>query len=210
MHSKRVPVRFPSVLVTVCLLAACGGGGGGGSGGTPIPTPTPVATPPPGATPTPAPTGAFADFEREIQAFVDERDDVDGAGAIVVDRERGVVYRRAFGSFSEDRVYLIASSSKMITAGVLLRLADQGLLDLDAPLADAVPWGAGNPSVTPAQLLSNSSGLVGLFPTPAYAPYVCQYVFGGTIQDCARQIFTSTGDDRDVIPPDTGFRYGGA
>ena len=191
------------VLLPLGLLAACGGGSGSGSSPVASPTPAPTETPTPG-------TADFSAFEREIQAFVDEREDVEGAGAIVVDRARGVVYRHAFGTFSEDRVYLLASSSKMITAGVLMRLADQGLLDVDAPVADAVAWGAGNPSITPAQLLSNSSGLVGLRPNPGYRPYFCQYLWTGTIQDCAAAIFTGDGDDADVIPPDTTFRYGGA
>lgn len=195
--------RVAPALVAFSLLSACGGGGG--SAGSP-----PSATPTPAPTGTPGPPGDFSAFEREIQAFVDEREDVEGAGAIVVDRERGVVYRHAFGRFDEDRVYLLASASKMITAGVLLRLADQGQIDLDAPVAAAVPWGDGNPAVTPAQLLSNSSGLVGLLPNPGYAPYLCQYLATGTIQDCARAIFTGSGDDGDVIPPDTSFRYGGA
>jgi CubicO group peptidase (beta-lactamase class C family) len=67
-----------------------------------------------------------------------------------------------------------------------------------------------NPTITPAQLLSNSSGLVGLFPDPAYAPYVCQYLAPGTLQECASSIFSTSADDADVVAPDTGFRYGGA
>lgn len=204
MHSTRR--SLVTNLLPLALLLACGSGGGGGSGSPPPATPTPAPSP----TGTPVPTGEFAAFEREIQAFVDEREDVEGVGAIVVDRDRGVVYRRAFGTFTEDRIYLLASASKMVTAGVLLRLSEQGLLDLDAPVADAVPWGAGNPSITPAQLISNSSGLVGLAPNPAYPPYLCQYLSAGSIQDCARQIFTTAADDADVIPPDTAFRYGGA
>jgi CubicO group peptidase (beta-lactamase class C family) len=35
-------------------------------------------------------------------------------------------------------------------------------------------------------------------------------VFSGTLQDCAERIFTGTGDDADVVPPDTTYRYGGA
>jgi CubicO group peptidase (beta-lactamase class C family) len=98
----------------------------------------------------------------------------------------------------------------MITAGVLLRLQDDGLLDIDAPVAAVSPWGAGNPTITPAELLSNSSGLVGLLPDPGYTPYVCQYLPAGTLQDCAASIFTTAGDDADIVPPDTEFRYGGA
>ena len=69
---------------------------------------------------------------------------------------------------------------------------------------------SGNPTITPAQLVSNSSGLVGLFPDPTYGPYLCQYLAAGTLQDCAASIFTTTDDDLDVVPPDTEFRYGGA
>jgi len=133
-----------------------------------------------------------------------------GAALVVVERYDGIVHEQYWGEFGPDRVSLIASSSKMLVAGVLLRLADQGLIDLDTPVAEAVEWGSGNPSITPAQLISNSSGLVGLGPNPAYPPYRCQFLPDGTLQDCAASIFTTTNDDADVIPPDTEFRYGGA
>lgn len=152
----------------------------------------------------------FSAFEQSIQGFLDQNPELAGAGAILVDRHQGVIYKKSFGAFSDDRIYLLASASKMIAAGVLMNLADQGLLDVDRPVADVADWGSGNPSITPAQLVSNSSGLVGLLPNPVYAPYVCQYVFSGSLQDCARQIFTTPDDDADVIPPDTDFRYGGA
>ncbi len=144
-----------------------------------------------------------------VQEFVDERE-LEGAGLVVVDEQDGIVHEEYWGEFSADRVSLIASSSKMIVAGVLMALDDQGLLDVDAPVADVVDWGAGNPTITPAQLLSNSSGLVGLLPNPAYAPYVCQYLARGTLADCAASIFTTDSDDADVAPPDTELRYGGA
>ncbi|MEP4649798.1 MAG: serine hydrolase domain-containing protein, partial [Ilumatobacter sp.] len=153
--------------------------------------------------------GDYSAVEPIVQAFVDERG-LNGAGLVVVERDAGVVYEHHWGEFTPDRISLVASSSKMITAGVLLRLSDDGLLDMDAPVADAVEWGGGNPDITPAQLVSNSSGLVGLLPNPGYAPYVCQYVASGTLQDCAAQIFTSPDDDGDIVAPDTEFRYGGA
>lgn len=142
-----------------------------------------------------------------VQAFV-ERHDLDGAGLVVVERDDGVVHEEYWGEFTADRVTLVASSSKMITAGVLLHLDDRGLLDIDAPVADAVAWGAGNPDITPAQLLSNSSGLVGLSDI-GFAPYLCQFSPTGTLQECAESIFTTSDDDDLVIPPDTDFRYGG-
>lgn len=173
---------------SLLALGGCGSGGGGG-----------------------APQYDFAAAAQEVQAFVDEKPDIQGVGFAIVQRDRGIVFQQSFGAFADDRVYLLASSSKMITAGVLLRLADQGLLDLDRPVADVVPWPRANPDITPAQLISNSSGLVGLRPNPSYPPYLCQFIFnGGTLQECAERIFTGTGDDDLVVPPDTEYRYGGA
>jgi CubicO group peptidase (beta-lactamase class C family) len=144
-----------------------------------------------------------------VERFIDEHG-LNGAGLIVVDRDDGIVDEEYWGEFGPDRVSLVASSSKMITAGVLLRLQDDGLLDIDAPVAEVVDWGAGNPTITPAQLLSNSSGLVGLLPDPAYTPYVCQFVASGTLQDCAAKIFSTPDDNALIVAPDTESRYGGA
>jgi CubicO group peptidase (beta-lactamase class C family) len=182
---------------------------------TPTTTKTPTTTSGPTSTTavatTTSPAGSY-DFSAVgpiVQDFVDQRG-LNGAGLVVVDRDDGVIHEQYWGEFGPDRISLVASSSKMITAGVLLRLQDQGLLDIDAPVAAVAPWGAGNPSITPAQLLSNSSGLVGLLPEPGYTPYVCQFLPAGTLQDCAASIFTTAGDDADIVAPDSEFRYGGA
>jgi CubicO group peptidase (beta-lactamase class C family) len=154
------------------------------------------------------PEDAFGEVSRLVEAFVANRG-LSGAGLIVVDRDDGVVHEEYWGAFDAERISLVASASKMLSAGVLLRLDDEGLVDVDAPIADIVEWGSGNPDITLAQLLSNSSGLVGIFPDPAYGPYLCQYLPVGTLQDCASSIFLTADDDADVIPPDTQFRYGG-
>ncbi len=156
-----------------------------------------------------APAYDFSTIDTIVAPFVEERG-LNGAALVVVDRDNGIVHEGYWGDFSADRVSLIASSSKMISAGVLLYLDDEGVLDIDAPVADVVEWGAGNPDITPAQLISNSSGLVGLLPDPTYAPYICQYVFSETLQGCAEAIFTTPDDDAEVIAPDSEFRYGGA
>lgn len=171
----------------VLFLAACGDTTSGGTGRT----------------------FDFGEFEREVERFLADTPEVPGVGAVVVHRDEGVILKRAFGTYTEDRVSLIASSTKMITAGVLLRLQDEGILDMDVPIVEQLgDWGMANPAITPAQLVSNSSGLVGL--NPGYAPHLCQFLFGGTLQDCARQIFTTDADDADTAAPDTAFRYGGA
>ena len=196
-----------------------GEGGPGSSSGTNVsptpPLPTSTTTSPAPAVPSSVATTAgpaaydFSAVGPIVEAAVDANE-LDGAGLVVVDRDDGVVHEQYWGEFGPERVSLVASSSKMIVAGVLLALADEGLLDLDAPVADVADWGSGNPAITPAQLVSNSSGLVGLGPNPAYPPYVCQFLPVGTLQDCAASVFTTTADDGDVIAPDTEFRYGGA
>ena len=136
-------------------------------------------------------------------------DGLEGAGLVVVDRNEGIVYEHYNGNVDAQRISLIASASKSLTAGVLMRLDDQGVLDVDAPVAKVVDWGSAHPDVTPAQLMSNSSGLYGLTDGPPYMPYICQYVATGSLQDCAKTIFTTTEDDDVIIEPDTQFRYGG-
>lgn len=148
----------------------------------------------------------FAAVDEHVGQFV-ESADLNGAGLIIVHRDLGVIHHEHWGVFDEDRISLIASSSKMVTAGVLLHLADQGLIDIDAPIADYVDWGAGNPEITTAQLLSNSSGLLGLLDPN---PYSCMWVSATTLQECAAEIMTTDADDDGVIAPDTEFRYGGA
>lgn len=153
-------------------------------------------------------TGDFGPVAAEAARFV-ERQGIEGAGLIVVHAEAGVVYEDYFGGFGPDRISLIASASKIISAGVLLHLDDDGVLDIDAPIEQSVDWAVGNPEMTPAQLVSNSSGLVGLWPNLRYAPYQCQWSAETTLQACGQAIFNGEGDDTDQARPDTAFRYGG-
>jgi CubicO group peptidase (beta-lactamase class C family) len=176
-----------------------------------LPTTTPATAPTPESSSISA-TSASYDFSAIapiVTDFIDQRG-LNGAGLIVVDRDDGIIDEEYWGAFDPDRISLIASSTKMITAGVLLRLQDDGILNIDAPVAAVASWGTANPTITPAQLLSNSSGLVGLLPNPGYTPYVCQYLAAGTLQECAASIFTTADDDADIVAPDTEFRYGGA
>jgi CubicO group peptidase (beta-lactamase class C family) len=153
--------------------------------------------------------GGFDAIDGIVQEFVDERE-LNGAGLVLVERDAGVVYENYWGEFSADHVSYIASSSKMIAAGVLMKLDEDGLLDVDATVADTVEWGAANPDITIAQLVSNTSGLVGLGPDLFYAPYLCQFSPNLELEACGETVFTTPDDDGDIVPPDTEYRYGGA
>lgn len=202
-----------ALTLPVALLASCSGADTAAEKSRPSEsTSSSVAEPVTASTTTIAtPIRDGADFtavDDAIVRFVAEHD-LNGAGLVIVDSAEGVVHEFYDGDFDAERISLIASSSKMLTAGVLLRLQDQGLIDLDAPVADYVPWGAANPGITTAHLLSNNSGLVGLLTNPMFEPYLCQYVAAGTLQECAERIFTATEDDSMVAAPGTEFRYGG-
>ena len=108
-----------------------------------------------------------------------------------------IVHEEYWGDFGPDRVSLVASSSKMITAGVLLRLHDDGLLDIDAPVAAVADWGAGNPDDHPGPAgLQQLGARRPAARTRATRPYVCQFLPAGTMQDCAASIFAHPGRRR--------------
>lgn len=144
-----------------------------------------------------------------VADLVDESG-LDGASFIIVTADDGVIYEQYFGSFDASRVSLVASASKMISAGVLVKLDEEGLLDIDAPVATQIEWPTGNADITPAQLVSNSSGLVGLGPERTYEPYLCQWTSQLALDECGATIFGTNSDDADQVQPDTEFRYGGA
>ncbi|MDA2958868.1 MAG: serine hydrolase [Actinomycetota bacterium] len=138
-----------------------------------------------------------------------ERYRLDGAALVIVHRDFGIVDERFWGVFDADRVSLIASSSKMVAASVLMALDDAGQLDVDAPIADVLSYAADHPDITAAQLLSNSSGLPGLMATQRYPDYLCAFSHESSLQECATAILTTPDDDGDVAQPDTRFDYGG-
>lgn len=161
------------------------------------------------AAPGPALELDFSAFDAEVEAIMAEHD-LEGATVAIVHREAGVVHERAYGAFEVDHRAIIASSAKIISAGVLLHLADAGLLDLDAPVSEQIgDWGDREHDPTVAQLLSNSSGLVGLDDKAAYPPYLCMLSDETTLQACGQAIYTAP-DERVTVPPDTEYRYGGA
>ena len=228
-------MRWGIVVVAAVLLAGCAGGDDDASD-EPVPAvvtsgaaAAPATTRPDTTSDTAAPhttsdTAAgtvapttepaqaydFAAVQPIVDGFVAEHG-LNGAGLVIVDADDGIVGEYYAGEFDADRISFVASATKMVTAGVLMHLADQGLLDPDQPIAEYVPWAAGqHPEITVAQMLSNSSGLVGLMPDPGYGPYVCQFVATEEIEACAERVWTTPDDDADVVPPDTEYRYGGA
>ena len=152
----------------------------------------------------------FSAFDAEMDAFLADTG-LEGARAAIIHGELGILHVQTYGTHELERITLLASASKVLSAGVLMHLHDEGVLDVDAPVGQYIPeaWGEPrNPDITLAQMVTNSSGLVGLVDDPTYLPYLCQYTNPFVLQDCAENIYTAD-DAAEVIEPDTVFRYGG-
>jgi CubicO group peptidase (beta-lactamase class C family) len=201
--------------LTLPSASGCGGNGenggdGGGSGGS---AGASASAGDAGSASMPPPSCAqldFRAFDEAVGAFL-IKNGLRGASGAVVHKDCGAVHTQGYGEFGTDRLYLVGSSSKIVSAGVLMQLADQGNIDLDASIGQYVAlWGdGGKPELEVAQMLSNSSGLVSLTDNPIYVPYLCQYRTTGSLSDCAQMIYTANDADK-RIPPDTEFHYGGA
>lgn len=94
--------------------------------------------------------------------------------SIAVVKGDKLIYNRAFGTAdgpaqvaaTPDTVYHWWSMTKIVTAIAVLQLSERGLLDLDAPVADYLPWfdvqhdgDSASAAVTVRHLLNHSSGL---------------------------------------------------
>lgn len=139
---------------------------------TPTPTPTPpptstTAAPPPGPTSAPAtasPRGSSSAALADGLAGLLDRSGADG-GIAVYQRGRGTPVVVTAGTIDDSgapmptgRPFPIASVTKSFTAALLVDLAADGSLDLDAPISDWLDWRGGD-RITVRHLLTHTSGL---------------------------------------------------
>ncbi len=128
----------------------------------------PISAQPQGQAPDPA--AALGDLE-DFMAQAMRDWDVPGAAVAVVKGGR-TVYARGFGlrdvekklPVTPDTVFAIGSCTKAFTAAALCLLADQGAVDLDAPVRDAMPAfrlfdDYATAHVTPRDMLLHRTGL---------------------------------------------------
>jgi D-alanyl-D-alanine carboxypeptidase len=97
--------------------------------------------------------------------------------SVAIARSDRIVFSKGYG-FADisarvpadaDTVYRIGSIGKTFIATALVRLAEDGRLSLDDPVAELVPNLAIDPRITVRHLLSHTSGLVNLFVLPGFA-----------------------------------------
>jgi D-alanyl-D-alanine carboxypeptidase len=136
----------------------------------------------------------------------------DGAAAVAVGRGGELVHEAVFGSRVPgtgepveigDR-FRIASVSKILTAVVTLQLVEEGVIGLYEPVGDRLAWALGvtpaDPAlraVTPAQLLSHTSGIAKYrgvyFSSPtASCPDAARVAFGRALGPPGRYVYSNT------------------
>jgi CubicO group peptidase (beta-lactamase class C family) len=102
---------------------------------------------------------------RALDAFADRvlgTGTATGLAVAITDRERTLT-ARTYGEATPDHLWPIASIGKSFTAAVAVQLADEGALDLHAPITDYLPWFSVRTRFAPItlhHLLSHTSGVI--------------------------------------------------
>ncbi len=107
---------------------------------------------------------AFKDVTAAIDA---QADDFSDGLTVEIATPKGVVYSHSCKGFSNSAPVEIMSAAKWVSATVLLRLVDQGVLSLDEKMSrvlkdrDGKPWSGDMGDITLRRLLSMTSGISG-------------------------------------------------
>ena len=115
-------------------------------------------------TDTPAPGPGALDFfaiDKVLQDSVPAK--FGGKAFVIISIEGLTVYSKSFGGYDGNTRLLIASCSKWLSGGVIMKLVDDGNLKLSDTVGRFLPvftqYGKGN--ITIAQLFSHTSGFPG-------------------------------------------------
>ena len=203
----RLPTdQMPRYILGLWLLALVSACGGGGSGSTSTPPDQDV-----GAASPPPVTPDFSEVDGAFQSFIDESIVFDGISYVIVDAE-GTLHIGTFGDHTEDTVVMLASTSKVPAVMTLMALEEDPASDfsMSQPIGEVLPFDGVYADRTPAQLVSNTSGIPGLRQLGLYGPHLCQFSFEESIEfEACGQILLS------VPLPDSHdagsiFDYGGS
>lgn len=183
------PITIAALSLGLALLPAAGCSRG------PRP-PVSNDAPPAPAAPAPAPAESY-DFTA-LDRILERASPQLGGCALVLVKDGRVIYRKAFGRFSADKVVPIASASKWLSGAVIMSLVDEGRLRLDDTVSKYLPEFAGDKAgITIRHLFSHTSGL------PPEAR--CRNDKRTTLADCARELAQL----RPRAAPGAEFHYGG-
>jgi CubicO group peptidase (beta-lactamase class C family) len=200
----------PIALVALLMLllggiAGCQGAGGSDRAARPSGTPAPTTTTRPTSTLAPPTTttgpshrvyaaGTFDTADAALDTRVAQAGLPGGILRLVAD-DGTVLHEHTTGSVGGSTPLDIASSSKWLTAATFMTFVDQGAIGLDDDISRWLPeFARAQPSVTPRELLSHTSGV---HDNP------CQNG-GVSLADCVRTLAAAPIE----FPAGTAFSYG--
>ncbi|MEM1013845.1 MAG: serine hydrolase [Planctomycetota bacterium] len=107
----------------------------------------------------------FSPVTDPIDAFLAARPQAPGAGLLIAGFDGTIVHEQYWGTYDRSTSIRIASATKWLSGTLLADLADEELLNLDAPLSTILPEFAGfddgRGDTTVRQLFSHTSGMAG-------------------------------------------------
>lgn len=140
----------------------------------------------------------FDEVTTTVDQFLASRPLVAGVSVRLVKGTR-VVYERHFRGYTSATVEPIASATKWPSSATIMKLVEQGLVNLDVPISTYLPQFTGQKgTMTLRQLFSHTSGL------PGSSSFISNRDI--TLTQAVNQIATSTPMN---TAPGTEFSYGG-
>jgi CubicO group peptidase (beta-lactamase class C family) len=140
----------------------------------------------------------WSQLRDRLQSFVPNR--VLGLGLMIARNDR-VVYAEAFGLQNVDTMLPLASSTKMPSGTVIMKLVEQGYINLDEPIATYLQGKINVPAdkagITVRMLFNHTSGVIA-------EPLCANNVFT-TLKACAQEALNTPLE----FTPGTKFAYGG-
>ncbi len=177
-RSRRLTVAATSLIVALTFASACSSGESSGDPPSAPSTPAPTVVVPSTEVPAsePPPASAPTALQRELTGILDTHlANHEFAGAVLALREADGTTLTVTsgtkelssdsGAVDPDVPWNIGSLTKTFVAVVVLQLADEGAIDLDAPIGPYFPERPTLAPITPRQLLQHTSGLNEYWPS---------------------------------------------
>lgn len=110
------------------------------------------------------PENIIEDFENLIENDVED-DNINGSISMAIIHKDSIIVSKSFGKADENTIYRIGSITKSFTGVLLLKLHQEGILNINDPIENYLPEIKNlvdydkHPSITFVQLASHTSGL---------------------------------------------------
>ena len=151
----------------------------------------------------------FTGVDSALQYFLSQGI-TDGFSVLILHRDFGVIFEKAYGNFELDRVVQLRSASKLASATLMMALDNHSGVDftVQSPIGGYLPFEGVYGDRSSEQLVSQVSGIPGNAFWIYYEPHLCQYDAGHDFHECGQRIYQS--ELPGTQPAGTRYSYGGS